>query len=352
MRTPQRSSPERGSGRRTLGVRMASKMHCRRRRTHGREPPTVASGQADMDAATRPPWGGGDALPASPPLATVACDASEARCNGVFYAAVAAADDTGTGRRLRRRRARALPLPFRAALAALGLVGLASVLELALPADAFTVGERQYFVHCSLHGHLDPASHKCTCVSGWTGPDCSQRLCPTARAWVDYPSANDTAHSKFTECSGIGYCDRDTGSCSCRDGFEGPACERMVCPKNKVSGEACSGNGRCLTMEEAAREWNGRTLTRPNAQYSTRWDADMVRGCVCDAGYTGYDCSLKECPRGDDPHTTGQQNEKVKAACRADGGSVVFSFRGESSAPIPHDASYGTVERLIEEMDR
>jgi hypothetical protein len=37
------------------------------------------------------------------------------------------------------------------------------------------------------------------------------------------------------------------------------------------------------------------------------WDAEKNQACVCDAGYSGIDCSLRTCPRGDDPLTTSQQ---------------------------------------------
>jgi hypothetical protein len=33
------------------------------------------------------------------------------------------------------------------------------------------------------------------------------------------------------------------------------------------------------------------------------WDYDMMYGCHCDEGWEGYDCSLQQCPRGDDPTT-------------------------------------------------
>lgn len=33
------------------------------------------------------------------------------------------------------------------------------------------------------------------------------------------------------------------------------------------------------------------------------WDADSNTACVCDVGYSGIDCSLRDCPRGDDPLT-------------------------------------------------
>jgi hypothetical protein len=36
------------------------------------------------------------------------------------------------------------------------------------------------------------------------------------------------------------------------------------------------------------------------------WDADKNRACKCDARFSGYDCSERKCPRGDDPLTVGQ----------------------------------------------
>ena len=41
-------------------------------------------------------------------------------------------------------------------------------------------------------------------------------------------------------------------------------------------------------------------------EYTSVWDADKVKGCVCDFGKFGYDCSLVTCPNGDDPLTLGQ----------------------------------------------
>lgn len=56
-------------------------------------------------------------------------------------------------------------------------------------------------------------------------------------------------------------------------------------------------------MAEAAAEWDGRVLVRPNVVYDSVWDADILHGCVCDPGWIGHDCSQLECPRGDDPLT-------------------------------------------------
>lgn len=57
-------------------------------------------------------------------------------------------------------------------------------------------------------------------------------------------------------------------------------------------------------MAEAASEWDGRLLVRPNIVYDSVWDANILHGCVCDPGWIGHDCSQLECPRGDDPFTT------------------------------------------------
>ena len=62
---------------------------------------------------------------------------------------------------------------------------------------------------CSGHGacaeHVSKGvDETCVCDYGFSGPDCSLRLCPAARAWSDYASANNTAHAKHVECSNMG----------------------------------------------------------------------------------------------------------------------------------------------------
>jgi hypothetical protein len=55
-------------------------------------------------------------------------------------------------------------------------------------------------------------------------------------------------------------------------------------------------------MAEAAALYDGVYLT--NLTTYTLWDAHKIYGCICDEGYYGFDCSLRYCPIGDDPHTT------------------------------------------------
>jgi hypothetical protein len=102
---------------------------------------------------------------------------------------------------------------------------------------------------CSSHGVCANSSSigTCQCFPSYTGTDCSLRVCPSSTAWVDVPSSDTAAHAPFTECSNMvginnetilaqrfehcgsicvqGTCDRSTGQCACRLGFEGAACD-------------------------------------------------------------------------------------------------------------------------------
>lgn len=178
----------------------------------------------------------------------------------------------------------------------------------------------------------------CDCFTGFTGGDCSMIECPVGRAWSDIVSSIDSAH-QLAECSNRGVCDHTTGRCTCDIGFTGSSCNRKVCPNS------CSGHGECRSMRYHATM---RDLGIGAAvSYTTNWDSDMMHGCVCNSGYTGPDCSLRECPKGDDPLTTGQVNEIQSLLCSASSGTFTLSFRGETTTPLSYNAQSNDISNAL-----
>jgi hypothetical protein len=198
-----------------------------------------------------------------------------------------------------------------------------------------------------------PPTYACSCSNGYTGADCTEMVCPSGRSWFDYPTAANSAHYTLAECSDAGICDREAGVCGCMDGFDGAACQRMVCPGDPV----CSDHGTCLSMESLAliAENNGDATdftygAVPNN--AATWDFDKIFGCACDTGFEGYDCSLMSCPYGDDPLSVWQQyNEIQKFTCdETDGEDGTFSlkFRQHETTTFAYNALIGDVKTALE----
>lgn len=127
-------------------------------------------------------------------------------------------------------------------------------------------------------------------------------------------------------------------------GFEGLACDRMSCELD------CNGHGSCVSMSYNAAEENlDFTLAVPKTiyPYTTPWDARKIYGCRCDQYYAGHDCSVRVCPVGDDPMTSGQLNEIQLLKCTATTGTFTLQFGLATSEPIAWDASAQTVVNTL-----
>ena len=102
------------------------------------------------------------------------------------------------------------------------------------------------------------------------------------------------------ECSGKGTCDRASGLCQCFAGSEGAACALVSCPNG------CSGHGNCRAIAEKQAD------AVPGAAFTySAWDGEISQSCSCDAGWFGPDCSLRTCPKGDDPLTKYESFTKI-----------------------------------------
>lgn len=211
------------------------------------------------------------------------------------------------------------------------------------------------FLQCSGHGicNSGDGSFRCACSKGWAGGDCSERECPTGLSWSSYPSADNAGHDKYTTCSDMGWCDRVDGKCSCREPFYGQACEYMACGGGTE--DTCHGHGRCMSMSEHAiwADKNGDATSYtygddPNNHFT--WDAHRVFGCKCDEGYSGYDCSLRDCPKGNDLGTYEDSVEIQVLQCIADGGEFVLGFRQAETIRLSHNSTDAEVEAALEDL--
>jgi hypothetical protein len=203
---------------------------------------------------------------------------------------------------------------------------------------------------CNGHGICTPATFVCICFNGFSGADCSLMTCPEGPSWFDSPIADQEAHQQ-QECSNMGLCNRDTGTCECSPNFETASCAKMKCPGTP----ACSGHGQCVTMAEMAQEAtdNGDAASFTygnNPNLLSTWDKNSIQLCKCDPGYEGYDCSLMSCPKGDDPMTRNQVNEKQHFTCDGTTGFFKLTYKQQTTANIPATSTIAQVKAALEAL--
>ncbi len=108
----------------------------------------------------------------------------------------------------------------------------------------------------------------------------------------------------------------------------------------------CSGRGLCRTLTDIASAGtpvfveslaSTNVYTGFSSPYDYRlWDAQQGTACVCDPGYGGIDCSLRQCPMGNDPLTTTPQTCGGKK-CQNE--YQAFSVDGNQGQYSPVDGS-------------
>ena len=183
---------------------------------------------------------------------------------------------------------------------------------------------------CTGHGRCSQ-ENACICDLNWkTAADCSQTTCPNGIAWTGKPQKPNTAHLN-AECSNRGACDRNSGLCSCYDGYEGIACERLTCPNN------CGDHGTCMTIGNIYKLY-GTSMTLSSVYLSNSsaiykgWDAEKLTQCICDWGYSGNSCEMRMCPKGDDPFTSFTNYRTITISLRTTsmiGGNVQLWVNGQ-----------------------
>lgn len=218
----------------------------------------------------------------------------------------------------------------------------------------------------------DPTTGLFRCEPGFTGSDCTQLKCPYSMSFATsnikqdwlytpstaalknsmYPSTGiqtpsgkqlqctkdttfDNQHA-YRECGGRGLCDRTTGECKCFPSFTGEGCRRTTCPND------CSGHGQCRTdansfyyLGQTPKERFGKNIPVYSRAvgvptWGIHWPWLKYQQCHCDAGYEGDDCSLRQCPKGDDPETDCKDDrgkDYQKLTCDFQGGAKKAFFQ-------------------------
>ncbi len=129
----------------------------------------------------------------------------------------------------------------------------------------------------------------------------------------------------------------------------------MACDAALTGSPNCNGQGRCMSMSELAK-WannNGDATAftygkDPNNPLTC--DGGKIFGCLCDKGFTGYDCSLRVCPAGDDPGTYDDHNEVQLLQCSATDGYFSLTFRQQQTPPIFPNTTALELKHLLESL--
>lgn len=93
--------------------------------------------------------------------------------------------------------------------------------------------------------------------------------------------------------------------------------------------------------------------TRLDYTQYTGWDADKIRGCLCEPGWGGIACEKRQCVKGDDPvvaASSGSNTAEVQlidCLCTSCTGGLYISFEGQQTPLIPFDASEELIQYRI-----
>jgi hypothetical protein len=216
----------------------------------------------------------------------------------------------------------------------------------------------------------------CDCYNGYEG-DCQKISCPKGRAWWNEPIVDNIAHDIYVECSGIGTCDYLTGTCKCKYGYEGSACQRSSCPGDSRLGLVCNGKDRCVSMRQLGQHHLNSDGSPSPVYYGSNpndpltWDADMIYGCLPDE-YGWYEtgqynitsgsnnlANEYHCPVGFNRRLSDNIHQQAnfsslftiqQVVCSAFKGYFQFDFRGSLTTPIYANASETKLKNILQNV--
>ncbi|XP_035247745.1 tenascin-like isoform X2 [Anguilla anguilla] len=160
---------------------------------------------------------------------------------------------------------------------------------------------------CNGRGNYSMESCGCVCEPGWTGPNCTEALCPE-------------------HCQDQGRC--VDGKCVCFEGFAGEDCSVEVCTPDCGEHGQCA-DGACV----CADGYSGEDCSEPDCLNACLGRGVCVDGdCVCDHPWGGFDCSELICP-----NDCFDRGRCINGTCYCDEG-----FNGEDCGELtcPNNCNY------------
>lgn len=183
---------------------------------------------------------------------------------------------------------------------------------------------------CEHNGICDPVTNQCTCVSQWTGVNCTQPYC--VNPLCDHDGGVCVATSTNATDPNADY----TFHCQCNPLWNGTDCGVPVCSSPCNNGGTCSRNHQCV----CAPEWTGPTcdvpVCNPSCEHGTCVVSNIQRlfpnnngalvvlknitVCQCESGYYGDTCatSVEHCaPISDAEAEVWQRFQRYLVLCNA-----------------------------------
>ena len=210
-------------------------------------------------------------------------------------------------------------------------------------------------VTCSGHGLC--YNNTCVCDSFWTGLDCADTGCVggcfdrgiclngTCACQPGWSGLSCESLSCPNDCSGHGSCSSELWQrpqCACDEGWQGSDCSVQMCPSIS-EGLACSGNGACTQNGTCIcyQSWAGADCSQL-IDCSSR--GKRICGfCACAAGFSGSDCEVDICAdsRVYDPMYPGNYSKSSvcsnRGVCTTDKGCVCQAgWAGQNCSQLAH----------------
>ncbi|KAL0974317.1 hypothetical protein UPYG_G00218740 [Umbra pygmaea] len=168
------------------------------------------------------------------------------------------------------------------------------------------------------YGNGECVSGSCHCFPGFIGPYCSRAACPVlcsgngqysrgrCQCYSGWKGTEcDVASSQCLDpqCGSHGIC--LAGNCVCNAGHKGINCDQVDCLDPTCSGHGACHHGEC----HCNSGWGGvtcqvvKTMCPEQCSIHGSFQTETAT-CVCEANWTGADCSVEMCKVACGPHGT------------------------------------------------